>query len=247
MQQQRLIERISDPGQQKIETIKIGRTEIAFHLLEYRGVVLDVVGTTNDAADIITHAITRTPKNLRCHIQRINLYITTKDEERLYGALLDLFIILADQGYPLRSRMLKLSRSALSEEHYDVLNQHLKSGLTASKGIVFSQASVFSNKLTPEFQLIKRIKAGSTPVDHDPIELACDHLEYGQVDSARKVLEAAIEKGVDRNDIYQELLEIYRCTKDQERYQIIHDQLEVKKHPFFARWAELADSFGVEH
>jgi len=244
MQQRRLIEKTADSSSQHSETIEIGRTEIAFHLLGFQGIVLDVVGCTNDAADVIGHAIARAPANLRCHIQRINLFITTKDEERLYGALLDLFIILADQGYPLRKRMLKSARSLICKEHFDVLKHQLESGLTVNKGLIYSPTSILSGELAPPNQLIKRLDSATSA--QDPIEEACDHLEYGQVDAARQVLEAAIENTPDRNDLYQELLEIYRCTQDQVRYQVMYERLEAVNHPFFQRWIELANSFGSE-
>ncbi len=246
MQQQRLIEKTADSSSQQSEAIQVGRTEIAFHLLAFQGTVLDGVGSTSDVADIISHAIARAPTNLRCHIQRINLFITTKDEDRLYGALLDLYIILADQGYLLRKRMLKNARSLIRKEYFDVLNHHLKSGLSVNKGVIFSSTSILSGELAPPHLLIKRLDSAVQAPQQDPIEEACDHLEYGQVDAARQVLEKAIKNAPDRNDLYQELLEIYRCTQDEAGYLTMREQLETENHPFLQRWVELADSFGTE-
>lgn len=245
MQQRRLIERTAGSCSQQSGAIKVGRTEIAFHLLEFRGIMLDVVGPSNYAADIIAHAIARMPTNLRCHIQRINLFITKKDDESLYGSLLDLFIILGDRGYPLRDRMLKNARPVICKECYKFLHQHLKSGLTSKNSVIFSQTSILINSLTASPPLIKRISS-STATTQDPIEEACDHLEYGQVDAARQVLESAIKNRPNRIELYQELLEIYKCTRDQVRYHKMHKRLSADNHPFLPCWMDVADLFGGE-
>ncbi len=245
MQQRRLIEKTAGSCSLQSETIEVGRAEVAFHLLELRGIVLDVVGSSSDVADIIVHAIARMPTNLRCHIQRINLFIAKKDEESLYGSLLDLFIILGDQGYLLRDRMLKNACPVMRKECYELLKQHLKSGLSSKNGVIFSPASILSGDLAASHSLIKRISSDITTAQ-DPIEAACDHLEYGQVDAARQVLESAIENAPSRIELYQELLEIYKCTRDQVRYQEIHKRLSADNHPFLQRWMDVADLFGGE-
>ncbi len=241
MPQRKLIERTADHCRQQSETIKVGRTETAFHLLGFRGTTLDTVGSLDDAADIITHAVARMPQNLRYHIQRINLFITKKDSESLYGSLLDLFIILGDQGYPLRSRMLNKAHPVIRKECYKSLHQHLKRGLTSKNSVIFSQASLLNSNLAAA-PLIKRISRGTTTAQ-DPIDAACDHLEYGQVDAARQVLESAIENRPSRIELYQELLEIYKCTRDRVRYHKMRNKLSTDNHPFLSCWLDVADLF----
>lgn len=219
--------------------------DAAFYIPGCQGLVLNVAGWSKNIAGFLAHAIARTPNDLRCHVQRINFFISKKDEENLYGSLLDLFIILADRGYPLRKRMLNAARPLLRKDYYQTLQQHIDNGLTVNNGVVGSRTSVLSSRLASPPRLIERADAKKTTI-RDPLEEAHDHLEYGQVDAARQVLEAAINETPDRHELYQELLGIYKCTNDQERYQTMREQLEVGDSPVLQSWLALADSLGTE-
>ena len=214
----------------------------AFYIPDCRKLKLNTAGWSKDAADYLMHAIARSPNNLHHHVQRINLYILKQDKEHLYGALLDLFIVLANHGMPLRERMLKAAQPLLHDHDYQSLQKHLEAGLTAKDVVTQHKNSILSNGISSPHQLITRCREQDDSFQ-DPVVEARDHLQYGQIDAAREVLEVSIKSEPERMELYLELLDIYQYTNDGERYQKMQQQLESCNSPILIQWLAQSDSF----
>jgi Tfp pilus assembly protein PilF len=78
------------------------------------------------------------------------------------------------------------------------------------------------------------------------LQEAQEHLEYGQIDEAREVLEAAILKDPQRPELHQDLLEIYRSTRAKEAFQSMRERIDTDSNPAAAAWQALADLFVTE-
>ena len=219
--------------------------EAAFRIPGTTHLQLKVHDWGGKAAEYLDHAVARTPGDLRGHVQRINLHIQRNDAEAVYGALLDLFIILTDRGRPLRERMLKLSRTVLSEERYRFLAQRLEVGIMATDAVLPSGTSLLGKGLSGTNWMVTKLDASKAPAQ-DPLEEAHDHLEYGQIDEARQVLEATILKEPGRSELHHDLLEIYKSTNARVSFLAMRQRLNTDANPVADAWRELAAFFGEE-
>ena len=152
---------------------------------------LDARGWTDKAKAYFAHAVSKHPAALRAHVQRIELYAATSDPAIL-GALCDLFLVLGENGKPLRRRMLALARPILSTRDHHALHQQLEAG-HCDPAFLHSRSasSVLCRGITGVTQLIT--KQESPGGEHrDPLERARRQMESGQTESARKTLERAL-------------------------------------------------------
>jgi hypothetical protein len=83
----------------------------------------------------------------------------------------------------------------------------------------------------------------SATVAQDPLQAARDHLDYGQVEEAKKVLEAAIIKQPQRPELHYDLLEIYRSLDARDAFFAMRDKLKPKTDPVAVAWQETASFF----
>ena len=207
---------------------------------------INVPAVCDKAVEYLDHAVTRTQNDLRSHVQRIFLHVDRKDADAVYGALLDLFLILKERGRPLRERMLKVSRSSLAEERHRFLEQHLKTGIRASDPIPPSRSSLFSKGLSGSNSLVIKLETRGNS-QQNPLDEARDYLEYGQVDEARQVLEAAILRDPRHPSLHHDLLEIYRHTKAKDAFLAMRRRIDPDTNPTADAWQELAALFAEEN
>ncbi len=219
--------------------------EAAFRIPGNTHLRLKVHDWGGKAAEYLDHAVVRAPHDLRGHVQRINLHIQRNDAEAVYGALLDLFIILKTLGRPLRDRMLKQSQAVLSEEVYQFLVQRLEVGIVATDVVLPSRTSLLSKGFSGTNRLVIKLDTSEAPTQ-DPLEEALDRLEYGQIDEAKQVLEAAILKEPGRPELLHDLLEIYKSTNARESFLAMRQRLSTNANPAADAWRELAAFLGEE-
>lgn len=77
----------------------------------------------------LSHQLKRSPNDLKSHIQRLQIIIKQKKSAAVYAHLVELFLVLGNDGEALRARMLESARDILSKEHYDELRPSLFLGL----------------------------------------------------------------------------------------------------------------------
>ena len=215
--------------------------EAAFQLSGFTGLSFQA-GTCNRIADYFAHGVARTPNNLRGHVQRINEHIRQKDSPGTYGALLDLFITLSDKGLHLRNRMLRSAKEILDPYRYQALSGVLQQGIKDTDRMPLAPNSVFSKGLTGCNQLVQRIESRESR-KLDPLQMARDHIEYGQIDEAREILEQALLTDTGSIELHHELLEIYRCTCDKTRFSAMRQNLREVNNPAEDAWSSLEQAF----
>ncbi|MGD8587551.1 MAG: hypothetical protein PVG22_01835 [Chromatiales bacterium] len=203
---------------------------------------LQVNGWSERAAEYLDHAVSNTNRDLRSHVQRIYLHIVRGDREAAYGALVDLFIVLAEGGQALRKRLLGAAKPILGDEHHRFLQDRLEAGITANDVILECKASRLSKGIRQGHLLVIKHES-STTVTLDPLQEARDHLDYGQVQEAKEVLEAAIIKQPLRAEIHHDLLEIYRSLGAREAFYNMRERLEPKTDAVTAAWQETSSFF----
>jgi hypothetical protein len=166
-------------------------------------------------ANHLAHLSAREPHNLLNHVRRVYLHLLRRQPDALYGAMLDLFLVLGEKGGNLRGRLLRKGRDLLRREHYDLFLTHYKQGLHSNQPLPPSRYSVLGNFFSGRMTLVKQQTSLKEPVREriDPLEQAREELTYGDVATAQRILEAALLRLPQREDLHLELLELYRHTR----------------------------------
>jgi hypothetical protein len=226
---------------QEFPPVKI---EAAFRIPGYRGLWLDTRNWSKEAANYYTASSSRTPENLLNHVQRIFHHIRHKNTEDTYGAILDLFIVLKNHGRPLRERMLNYARPLIQGERFDRLQQLLDENLLEQDAIPASPRSILSQGFVTPYRLVEKVNV-SEELDYDPLSASRSYMEYGQLDSARTVLESEILSGSVQPEIHSDLIEIYRRSHDKINFQKIYPLLQINQESLLSLWQELDEFFAT--
>lgn len=191
--------------------------------------------------DYFWHRIARDPQDLRSHVRRIFLNYEHGQAADLFAALLDLFIALHNKGASLRGRLLESSRAKLDSEAYRLLRATLPDGMVAAKA-PFVPGSFLCQGAEGALQCVY-LTTENTVTTRDPLVEAREYMEYSQVEEARNVLERAVLEQCHRSDLHQELLDIYRSTRDQRNFAKMLRELDNINNPVPEAWQDLANFF----
>lgn len=213
------------------------QTELAFVLPGIKDLQLVPPKGDNDPGGFLAHQIARAPEDLRAHVQRIYLHIADRNVEEIYGALVDLFIVLGAKGVPLRHRMLGAAKKLLDREQYQALARKLDGGVHAADSIPPAPASMLTKGTRGTHLMVERLSPHTASL-LEPLDEAHSYLEYGQLEEAREVLEDALLNEPWRPELHQALLEIYRDTLDLGRFHTMRKLVNAAKNPAADLWAE---------
>jgi hypothetical protein len=194
----------------------------------------------DDQLEILIHQVSKTPKDLIRHSQRIYYCFFYKHSEHLFAALTDLLLLLQGKGKAFARRMVNGTQSLLTRQQVDLLQRVLKfNDFTSLQSIKFSLFA--SGRITP-LTLIEKQESNTLETSHDVLTLAHDFIQYSQLDQAMEILEqAALD--TEREDIQQLLLELYRSTKSLSRFSRMYQQLQRRNQPLLADWPALQQFF----
>ena len=195
-------------------------------------------------AEHLAHRVTRFPKDLRAHAQRLLLHVRRQDRDRTYGALLDIFLVLGAAGEAFRSRMLDLSAGVLGPKLVGIFTQHLDTGLDASAPMPISPHSRLARGDTGGSEVVTREETESDD-GCDALVEARDLIDLGQLAEAQQALEKAVLDNPEREELTLDLLELYRYTRDDMSFLAMQKRLENKSPEAAERWAALAAFFSV--
>jgi hypothetical protein len=190
-----------------------------------------------------SHAVARSPGDLRLHIVRVNLHLEAENAEALWGALVDLFLVLQDKGFAIRQRMLLKARRLLDQSRYRLLHSSLATGLRDCGEIPSAPESVIrSGRKGGPPVVVKRVRKPSEA--RDPLADAQDHIQYGQIPQAQAVLESALRADPLRRELHHELLAIYRSTRDKGAFLATYNALPLDLNPLPVAWERVAEHLG---
>lgn len=156
--------------------------------------------------------VTRKPKRLIAHIQRIYHCYQINSQEQLFAALIDLLVVLNRRGQAISRRMIIGTKSKLSGEQYKILHDFMAEDFDVAL-LAGNQYSVFTKGLIGTGNLVQQLET-SDKQTYDPLVLAHDYIEYSQLDEAKDILERAIINQPQRLELHQCLLELYKSTRD---------------------------------
>ncbi len=185
--------------------------------------------------NFLVSSILRKPTNLLIHLQRITLCHKQKNEEKLYAAVVDFFIVLQGSGMSLKQRMLAGCRNQLSP----ILFQRLQIYLTDYQLIQGNIYTVLTLGIESNIELVVEQLDNKSTLDCDPLQIAQDFIEYEQQDDAREVLETAIMTDPDNTELHLELLQLYISTDNSDAFHKMQSVLSDINHSMQPQWDEL--------
>ena len=189
--------------------------------------------------NFLVASILRNPKDLLIHLQRITLCYKQKNEDQLYAALVDFFVVLQGAGLSIKQRMITGSRNHLSPLLWHRLQIYL-SDYQLIQGNIYS---VLTSGLESNIELVVSQTDNRVAQDHDPLQLARDYIEYSQLDEAREMLETAILASPDYIELHEDLLELYKSTNNIDAFHEMKFSLSEINHPMQAQWDALNSYF----
>lgn len=157
--------------------------------------------------------IARKPKRLITHLQRIYYCFHANLNEPLFAAIVDFLIVLNKCGLALSWRILFGAKSKLTVDQFRLLKSYLKDEQADVNSLPGNRFSIFTRGLLGGKEMVRHFKK-EVEYTHDPLELARDYIEYSQLEEAKQLLELAILEQPARLEIHQELLALYRSTRD---------------------------------
>lgn len=188
----------------------------------------------------VVSKVVREPEKLMSHIQRIYLTFNLGMSEQLFASLVDLLWVLNGGGSALSSRMVMATQSLLTEQQIEILTFHFKRKNTDL--LVGNRFSVCTTGIVSNREMLFE-KSHKTVVDHDPLDIARDFIEYSQLDEALEILEEAVLNMPERKDIRIELLDLLKLTRNKQAFIRIRDALLEGDLSLTSDWQELSDFF----
>jgi hypothetical protein len=191
----------------------------------------------NDLLECLLYQIASNPKNLIAHTQRIFFCYRENLPVQLTAALVDLMVVLGERGASLKRRMLSGAKNKLDAEQWLLLQAASQSGKPP-----LVPFALLTTGIVGVTQLVKQ-SAAAPSNGPDALSLARDYINYCQLDEAKTVLESAILKNIDTDELQHELLMLYRSTHDAASYWRMVGLLAEFDNPHQYLWDELRSSF----
>jgi len=191
-------------------------------------------------AEFLARKIKRNPNDLRSHTQRIYLNYTLKNEDAYFGALIDLFIVLGPKGLALKKSILRPTNYLLENEHASFIRKHLHSGIKPTQAIPTNESRLSKGISSTTDIVSRKLSDGNT---YSSFSSAREKLSLGEIESARVILENALEEDPADLEISYELLELYRDHKMQKEFTTMTTRLTGKTLAAQKKWSETEKYF----
>ena len=197
-------------------------------------------GANDEMLRELVYTLTRQPRNLLVHLQRIIICYEKNNEAQLSAALMDLFVVLEKRGGAIKHRMLAGSREHLSAALFEQLQAYIDAPqfIPGNMYTVLTSGWESSNELS-----LVQDNTSSSKEEYDPLQVARDYIEYSQLEEAVKVLEQAIIDDPQRTELHADLIELYQSTADYNAFNKMQLALEKVNHPMQAQWDALNSYF----
>ncbi|MES9994226.1 MAG: hypothetical protein ABW098_19935 [Candidatus Thiodiazotropha sp.] len=173
---------------------------------------------SNSFSQYLVKRVRRNPRDLRAHVQRTLLYLSRRDTESIYAALIDLFLILRNRGWHIRNNLLTQAMPILQEEQYQFLKKHLESGLNTSDPLPAKTFSCLSRGHSGTTQIVIRKSTDANHSGASPHEQAMERYRQNDWLTAMVILENALHHDPGDEPVCRELLSLYKLQHAREAF-----------------------------
>jgi hypothetical protein len=165
---------------------------------------------SNTFSQYLVKRVRRNPRDLRAHVQRTLLCLSKHDSDAIYAALIDLFLILGNRGFRIRTNLLKKALPFLQTNQFQFLVKHLKSGLNTNEPLPPNTYSSLSRGYCGTTYIVRRKTKNSDQPDANPLEQAKERYRQNDWLSAIVILENALYHDPGDDAVCNELLLLYK-------------------------------------
>ncbi len=169
------------------------------------------------------YRLKQSPRDLSCHLQRIQFFIDNKNNTKLFASICDLFIILQAQGLPLRQRLFTFYRRALNQQQVDFLQSHL-----TEKHLTANTPALPDNCFFKEqsFELIEPDVQPSTETKapEDVLYIAESYIENSQFDTALEYMQQHLEQGPKNKALTLKLISLYKALNYADKFHSAYEK-----------------------
>lgn len=179
--------------------------------------------------------VTRDPLNIEAHVRRVLLACRPPLTDRVFGALVDVFLALGDRGRGLRKALLEQAQPWLDADDAHFLRLHLDNGLSRQSRLPAQHWSVLDLAVLGSQSMVALQRRAVE--QETPFQQAMSLLEYGDLDGARSMLEAALLEEPEHVEVCRELLAIYQHSRDESGKARMAEQLMARHGVLPAGWS----------
>jgi hypothetical protein len=156
--------------------------------------------------------VSRDPKDLEAHTRRVLLAAQVPLSDRLFGALLDVFLALGPNGRHLREQLLDRAALHLDPDDQLFFRHCLAEGLRPDAQLPSTPGSVLDPAIMGTSRLVEKQRVAVAEVG--VLEQAISLLDDGDLDGAKQLLEDALLSNPTDVAVANELLLIYKHSRD---------------------------------
>jgi hypothetical protein len=178
--------------------------------------------------------VARDALDLEAHTRRILLACQPQFHDRLFGALLDVFLALGSQGRGLRRALLNKAHGLLAADELQFLEHHLEPGLSAMAQLPAQAGSVHDRGVLGSLQLVHHQRVAARQLT--AFEDAMARVDEGDLEGARLVLEQTLLDNPSQTDVVRELLNIYQYARDDAAKAAMQELLQQRHGALPAGW-----------
>ncbi|MCG8038593.1 MAG: hypothetical protein JAZ19_16325 [Candidatus Thiodiazotropha taylori] len=187
--------------------------------------------------------IRRDPRDLRAHVQRTIFFLAKGDAEALYGALIDLFLVLGNLGIEIRRNLLERSESLLTQEQHEFLSAHLEIGLQHNNSSANTAFSSLSKGQSGSSIIVRHKSSVGLSSANNPIVESSEYLQQNDWLTAMMILEDALRYDPGDSAVSRVLISLYRQQGAQEAFFRTYSELIGRRLALPDLWIETEKFF----
>ncbi len=160
------------------------------------------------------YRLKRNPKDLSCHLQRIQFSISNKNRAELFASICDLFIILGEQGLALRQRLFDTYRKTLNQQQLTLIEPHLTEKCLSAYSKPLPDKCYFKKEA---LELVGKTAYSNTgtKAGEDVLRVAESYIENSQFDTALEYIQKQLVQDPKNKALTLKLISLYKamnCT-----------------------------------
>ena len=191
-----------------------------------------------DAGSVWRHLsgqVARDGLDIEAHVRRVRVAAQLGDSTLRFSALIDLFLALGNKGQRLRRLLLQTVGTDLPPGELRFLEASLDSGLNRGQDLPLGTHSVLDDGVISHGAMVHHTRVEAAAMT--TIEQAAALLDEGDLTAARSLLEAAVINNPQDLAVGEELLAVYRHTRDTEAEAAMRKRLAAQLGQAPAPWA----------
>lgn len=163
----------------------------------------------NRAFNCFEYMLKQNPKDLSCHLQRIQFSLSAKNKDEVFAAISDLFIILGEKGLPLRQRLFAGCKKILDKKQIEILGNYLTDNVLSSE-LDFLPDNCFFRKRPIELMRLHNKAMPYIQGDEDVLFTADSYIENSQFKIALEYMVSHLEQDPENEELTMKLIKLYK-------------------------------------